>query len=134
MKIPITLDRIKWKHNPSFPSKFVQGRSLKQFVCLYYCSHSITFQECLTKHPAKERNEPYILMQAKGDDNPFSLMIGEQKYCSLGKSDNTLGHAVILLMAFYYVFTLNSFRYSGMCFFSYNSLFCVIMNSKSMLV
>ena len=43
-------------------------------------------------------------MHAKGDNTPFSLMIGEQKYCSIEKSYNSLGHAVVQLMALYYVF------------------------------
>ena len=43
-------------------------------------------------------------MHAEGDDNSFSLIIGEQKYCSIEKSDNSLGHAVVQLMALYHVF------------------------------
>ena len=43
-------------------------------------------------------------MHAKEDDNAFSVMIGEQKYCSIEKSDHSLSHAVIQLMAVYYVY------------------------------
>ena len=70
----------------------------------YICPHSTIFQGCSTDLAPKERNEPYILMHAEGDNIPFSLMIGEQKYCSIEKSDNSLGHAVVQLMALYYVF------------------------------
>ena len=70
----------------------------------YVCSCSIIFQDYSTDLPPKERSEPYILLHAERDDNPLSLMIGEQKFCSVEKSDNTLGHAVVQLMALYYVF------------------------------
>ena len=39
-----------------------------------------------------------------GDDNPnspYSLMIGEHLYCQVTKSDNTLGHCLIQLLALY---------------------------------
>ena len=51
--------------------------------------------------------EPNILVhndKDSEDDNPnspYSLMIGEHLYCQVTKSDNTLGHCLIQLLALY---------------------------------
>lgn len=51
--------------------------------------------------------EPNILVhddKDSGDDNPnspYSLMIGEHLYCQVTKSENTLGHCLIQLLALY---------------------------------
>ena len=55
--------------------------------------------------------EPYILFQDDKDsgdnpNSPYSLMIGEQLYCQVPKSDNPLGHCLIQLVALYYIYHL----------------------------
>ena len=52
-------------------------------------------------------NEPYILMQQDKDDKDklaFTIMIGDSVYCSVESEQDPVGHAVIQLLALYYVF------------------------------
>lgn len=36
----------------------------------------------------------------------YTLMVGEEKYCSISESENSLGHAIVQLLALFYVFHL----------------------------
>ena len=55
--------------------------------------------------------EPYILVhddQDSGDEDPksmYSIMIGEELFCKVPKTDNALGHCLIQLTALYYIST-----------------------------
>ena len=66
---------------------------------------NIIFHESSTDLATRERKEPYILIHDEENDNhSFSLMIGEDKYCSVDKSEHLMGHGLVQLTALYYVF------------------------------
>ncbi|KAL9953246.1 hypothetical protein ACROYT_G040632 [Oculina patagonica] len=54
-------------------------------------------------------SDPYILVQSGEDDDSsevlYTVMVGEQKYCTT-EGENALGHAILQLLALFYVYHL----------------------------
>jgi len=77
------------------------------------CAYNIIFaffQGSLTDLSAAK--EPYILVDDRQDsadddpNSPYSVMIGEQLYCKVPKSESALGHCLIELISLYYIYHL----------------------------
>ena len=53
------------------------------------------------------KNDPYILMHRDKDDQDklvFTIMIRDSPHCSVDNKEDSLGHAIIQLLAMYYIF------------------------------
>ena len=79
-------------------------------MCIIYNITICFFQGSLTNLSAAK--EPYILVDDEQDcadddpNSPYSVMIGEQLYCKVPKSESALGHCLIELIGLYYIYHL----------------------------
>lgn len=49
---------------------------------------------------------PYLLIHSEKDDKAFTVMVGDQTYNSISRGEDSVGHAIIRLLALFYVFHL----------------------------
>jgi len=80
------------------------------------------------------KNDPYLLMHRDKDDQDklvFTIMIRDSPHCSVDNNEDSLGHAIIQLLAMYYIFHFEYPPAFRNVYFSYSSLFLVIQISLS---